>query len=754
MEVPTIQARRRLSFALSFIVASVLVSPALVALPATGGASTAAAASCAKFFESNISGVAAGLTFGPQNRIWVSEGGLAQPILRGVSPGGGTDVTFPLGNPDVTGMYDPQGLAAGPDGRLWIASGNVGHKVAAIDPTTGAVTGYPVVGSPMRIAASAGSLWVTVQNPDAILRLGTTGAVLATYALAAHAAPFGITAAADGSLWFTESGSARIGRLTPTGGLSEFPVGGDPWDIAVGASGVWFTERAASKIGHLDSTGLGLYEVPTPTPAAVPLGIAVGADGGIWFTEHGAGKVGRLDPVLIDPTTHMHVINETLITTSSSPPTVMLAVPDGTIWFGIEVNHLEHFKPNLDGTVGPLPPSVALIPGTPVQSSAAGPVYSTATTFTIGVSSAGQCLDGVSYRVYLLGSVPGPFGPTVLAPAAFTLGNGTWVVEFVGTGPGGSSLTQSTTLFVDQSRFAGDTAPPTLTLPPALSVAATSVAGAVVTYAASAVDAVDGSVPISCLPVSGTTFPIGGTTVRCSASDRTGNTAFGSFVVSVLAGPPVVTVPGNLVVPAAPVSTVVTFAASAKSPWGGAVPLTCTPPGATAASPATFAYGFLSDVSTMVLCTAVDGRGQLASSTFTVTPVTPPRLQLPANIVVIASGTTTPVRFTVTARSVSGAILPVTCTPASGSAFAVGTTTVICSANDRGIVATGTFTVTVSAAPPPDPSDCDGMRERDGNLRVDQRIVKAEEECLRRGHTRKSDRRAVDESPRGPKSRN
>jgi Ca2+-binding RTX toxin-like protein len=44
---------------------------------------------------------------------------------------------------------------------------------------------------------------------------------------------------------------------------------------------------------------------------------------------------------------------------------------------------------------------------------------------------------------------------------------------------------------------------------------------------------VDGNVPVDCSPASGSTFPIGETTVNCSATDNAGNTANGSFKVTV-----------------------------------------------------------------------------------------------------------------------------------------------------------------------------------------------------------------------------
>lgn len=80
-----------------------------------------------------------------------------------------------------------------------------------------------------------------------------------------------------------------------------------------------------------------------------------------------------------------------------------------------------------------------------------------------------------------------------------------------------------------------DTAPPALNLPGDITVDATGPDGAVVTYPASATDAVDGTVPVLCAPASGATFPIGTTTVSCAATDAAGNLATGGFTVLVQA---------------------------------------------------------------------------------------------------------------------------------------------------------------------------------------------------------------------------
>jgi beta-lactamase superfamily II metal-dependent hydrolase len=78
-----------------------------------------------------------------------------------------------------------------------------------------------------------------------------------------------------------------------------------------------------------------------------------------------------------------------------------------------------------------------------------------------------------------------------------------------------------------------DTTPPALMLPGDITTTATSPAGAAVSFTASALDLVDGSRPVACVPASGSTFAIGSTTVACAASDTRGNQSNGAFQVVV-----------------------------------------------------------------------------------------------------------------------------------------------------------------------------------------------------------------------------
>lgn len=77
--------------------------------------------------------------------------------------------------------------------------------------------------------------------------------------------------------------------------------------------------------------------------------------------------------------------------------------------------------------------------------------------------------------------------------------------------------------------------PPTITVPGAITVPSGGAAGVPVTFIATATDPEDGPLTPACMPPSGSVFPVGVTTVQCTATDGDGAAASGSFTVTVLA---------------------------------------------------------------------------------------------------------------------------------------------------------------------------------------------------------------------------
>ena len=106
--------------------------------------------------------------------------------------------------------------------------------------------------------------------------------------------------------------------------------------------------------------------------------------------------------------------------------------------------------------------------------------------------------------------------------------------------PGTYTLTYSATNTQDEVGMATrtvivvDTTPPSLVCPTNITLEFNNAAGATVFFAVQAADLCSGTVPVACVPPSGSTFPIGTNTVVCTATDNSGNTNQCSFTVTVL----------------------------------------------------------------------------------------------------------------------------------------------------------------------------------------------------------------------------
>jgi HYR domain-containing protein len=279
-----------------------------------------------------------------------------------------------------------------------------------------------------------------------------------------------------------------------------------------------------------------------------------------------------------------------------------------------------------------------------------------------------------------------------VAPSSTSTTSGKATSTYTGTAPGTGNVSTTVDMQTVTTSITVNPAPCVITCPPnKIQSNDPNQCGAVVTYNAPTTMGTCGTV--TCSPASGSFFPVGTTTVTCTTTAGPSCT----FTVTVQdTQPPSITCPANITKPNDPnqCGAVVTYPPpTITDNCPGTFTATCSP-----ASGSFFPKG-----TTTVTCTVNGFGGSTCSFTVTVNDTQPPAITCPANINVVAAAACPPtstqtVNYTVTATDNCPGVT-VVCSPASGSIFPVGTTSVTCTAMDTsGNTAQCTFTVTVFSA--------------------------------------------------------
>ena len=226
----------------------------------------------------------------------------------------------------------PPFILLGPSNAMWYTqpgkyptytANSVGRMTAG-----GAMATFPVRPSQSGMVGFAfgpdGAIWIAEYQSGTIGRMLPTGVLTNEFANPKFAPVF-IVNGPDGALWFTDQLKAgNIGRITVHGAVKTYPVAGTPVDLTVGSdSAIWFT-NSNNTIGRMTTSGT-VKEYPIPTSSSVPLGIATGPDGNVWFAESASGKIGRITPA--------GSITEFVVPTHDGGPNQIAPGPGQAMWF-------------------------------------------------------------------------------------------------------------------------------------------------------------------------------------------------------------------------------------------------------------------------------------------------------------------------------------------------------------------------------------------------------------------------------------
>jgi len=235
----------------------------------------------------------------------------------------------PLDEPANAGQADMTGGATGGSG--------MGGSPAVPGSVSCNITEFTVPtnnSSPAGLAAGAdGNLWFTENSVGKIGRITPTGAIT-EYVVPNSFSLLAITAGPDGNLWFTDNGG-WIGRITPAGTITQFPItttgAGTPRGITAGPDGnLWFTD-SNGRIGRMTTGGkIDEFSLPSASRDSLanstenPMTITTGPDGNLWFTEFEGTNIGRI--------TTKGAITEFVLGAYRNPNGIV-AGPDGNLWF-------------------------------------------------------------------------------------------------------------------------------------------------------------------------------------------------------------------------------------------------------------------------------------------------------------------------------------------------------------------------------------------------------------------------------------
>jgi len=157
-------------------------------------------------------------------------------------------------------VTDPGDVAVDAAGNAWFTQpGDVNapgtSAIGRIDAATGAVTRTTTTVAPRSVAVAAdGQVWFTARfTPQAVGRLNpSTGAV--TLFPLTDVGPAGIAASLDGGVWFTQETKGNAARITNDGVITEGKAvkGSGPFEITVAPDGSpWYTLMSANKVATL-----------------------------------------------------------------------------------------------------------------------------------------------------------------------------------------------------------------------------------------------------------------------------------------------------------------------------------------------------------------------------------------------------------------------------------------------------------------------------------------------------------------------
>lgn len=199
------------------------------------------------------------VAFDAQGNVWFTE--LNADALGKLDPHTGVVTQYPLTHPQTVQKLNPYGVTVDPQGVVWFTETSR-SVLGRLDPRSGKISFFTPPNSSVSLMEvthdPAGNIWATAFNSSQLFKFVPATNTFTTYdaGQGAGGSMYGLIAPGNQEIWVTVSAGNAIAHLDPaTKNFTYYQIptqGSIPFGLVMSKDhALWFTESGSNKVGML-----------------------------------------------------------------------------------------------------------------------------------------------------------------------------------------------------------------------------------------------------------------------------------------------------------------------------------------------------------------------------------------------------------------------------------------------------------------------------------------------------------------------
>ena len=194
-------------------------------------------------------------------------------------------------------------------GKIWFVD-TPRNQIGFFDPENNQITTKTIPNldptisnnSPIFIQADFdGNIWISVINKDSIVKYLPETDTFEVIKLERESFPFALTVDNNGKIWYSTSGTGKIGFIDPennqiTQFSSDSPLQSPEALMFDNDGNLWIAQHTGSAITKFNPVLETFEKISVPNKDALPFGMTLDKYGNIWFAQHTVDNIGVYDP--------------------------------------------------------------------------------------------------------------------------------------------------------------------------------------------------------------------------------------------------------------------------------------------------------------------------------------------------------------------------------------------------------------------------------------------------------------------------